>query len=264
MPLSEKELLKRDASRNIGAELLQAVKDVKAGRGTVVYSSVIDAREKSNLSQVAFAVQLGVSVRTLQGWEHAERLWLKALERFKGSVDDRELFKISLRGIVADFCLDRMGDKASKLIFKSLAGQLSKLVRTTNKMRKGHLLALQAELEKIKPKCGQGMESLPSDLNSALNAVTEISLACRRLAKSYQPTAVKYQPHTDLQNKFETFKPIARELLIARAIRDVFYSCGKRFSMSEDGFAADCFRAVMAKLGSDLTTVKNWLAKANS
>ncbi len=32
MPLDEKELLERDAKRNIGEELLQAVRDIKAGR----------------------------------------------------------------------------------------------------------------------------------------------------------------------------------------------------------------------------------------
>jgi putative transcriptional regulator len=73
MPLSERELLKRDAGRNIGAELLQAVKDVKAGRGKVAYSPVIDAREKSKLSQAEFANLLGVSIRTLQGWEQGRK-----------------------------------------------------------------------------------------------------------------------------------------------------------------------------------------------
>jgi putative transcriptional regulator len=52
MPLSEKELLERDAKRDIGAELLQSVQEMKAGLGTVVYSQVTDAREKSGLSQV--------------------------------------------------------------------------------------------------------------------------------------------------------------------------------------------------------------------
>ena len=32
MPLDEKELLERDAQRNIGEELLQAVRDIKAGK----------------------------------------------------------------------------------------------------------------------------------------------------------------------------------------------------------------------------------------
>jgi len=32
MPLDEKELLEGDAKRNIGEELLQAVRDIKAGK----------------------------------------------------------------------------------------------------------------------------------------------------------------------------------------------------------------------------------------
>ena len=32
MPLDEKELLARDAKRNIGEELLQTVRDIKAGK----------------------------------------------------------------------------------------------------------------------------------------------------------------------------------------------------------------------------------------
>jgi len=32
MPLDEKELLKRDSKRNIGEELIQSVRDIKAGR----------------------------------------------------------------------------------------------------------------------------------------------------------------------------------------------------------------------------------------
>ena len=32
MPLDDKELLKRDAKRNIGEELLQSVRDLKSGR----------------------------------------------------------------------------------------------------------------------------------------------------------------------------------------------------------------------------------------
>jgi putative transcriptional regulator len=67
--LSEKALLARDAKRNVGAELLQAVKEMKAGLGKMVYSSVTDAREKSGLSQAKFAELLGVTVRTLHSWE---------------------------------------------------------------------------------------------------------------------------------------------------------------------------------------------------
>jgi hypothetical protein len=37
MPLTEQELLERDAKRNIGEELLHAIRDVKAGRYGAVY-----------------------------------------------------------------------------------------------------------------------------------------------------------------------------------------------------------------------------------
>ncbi len=37
MPLTEKELLVRDAKRDIGAELLQSVREMKAGEGKVAY-----------------------------------------------------------------------------------------------------------------------------------------------------------------------------------------------------------------------------------
>ncbi|MDD2310393.1 MAG: hypothetical protein PHH91_12500 [Desulfuromonadaceae bacterium] len=35
MPLNEKELLERDAKRNIGEELLQVVRDLKSGRASL-------------------------------------------------------------------------------------------------------------------------------------------------------------------------------------------------------------------------------------
>jgi len=76
MKLSDKELRKRDAARDIGAEILQAVRDIKAGRGkrvTVTVSPAAAARQKSGLSQTDFARLLGVSVRTLQDWEQGRR-----------------------------------------------------------------------------------------------------------------------------------------------------------------------------------------------
>jgi putative transcriptional regulator len=77
MSLSEKELLKRDANRNIGEELLQAVRDIKAGRvgrvSTVEVSPLASARLKLGLSQSEFAKMLGVSLRTLQEWEQGRR-----------------------------------------------------------------------------------------------------------------------------------------------------------------------------------------------
>lgn len=77
MSKSEKELLERDAQRNIGEELLQAVRDIKAGRvgriSTVEVSPLASARLKLGLSQSEFAKMLGVSRRTLQEWEQGRR-----------------------------------------------------------------------------------------------------------------------------------------------------------------------------------------------
>lgn len=77
MPLDEKELLERDAKRNIGEELLQAVRDIKAGKvgrvSTVEVSPLASARQRIGLSQSEFARMIGVSLRTLQEWEQGRR-----------------------------------------------------------------------------------------------------------------------------------------------------------------------------------------------
>lgn len=83
MPLSERSTRARDAKRDIGAELLESVRDVKAGRigtvwkadasGKVTIVSAARARHASKLSQSQFAELLGVSVRTLQQWEQGRR-----------------------------------------------------------------------------------------------------------------------------------------------------------------------------------------------
>lgn len=54
MPMTEKELLARDAQRNIGEELLNAIRDVKAGQQGDSYSvepnKIVAARIKCGLS----------------------------------------------------------------------------------------------------------------------------------------------------------------------------------------------------------------------
>ncbi|MDP1733720.1 MAG: helix-turn-helix domain-containing protein [Sulfuritalea sp.] len=98
--MTEKALQARDAKRDIGAELLQSVRDLKAGRwgrkttietlpdgsvrrrielpsGKVAKDEIVtgarwallSARSHSGLSQAEFAVALGVSKRTLENWE---------------------------------------------------------------------------------------------------------------------------------------------------------------------------------------------------
>ena len=72
-PLSKSQLAAYEARRDLAAELLQSVREMKAGRVHVVTSPVIEARRKTGLSQSQFAALLGVSVRTLQGWEQGRK-----------------------------------------------------------------------------------------------------------------------------------------------------------------------------------------------
>ena len=61
--------------RDIGAEILEGVRELKAGKTGRVLNvpSVVAIRERINLSQTRFAALLGVSVRTLQDWEQGRR-----------------------------------------------------------------------------------------------------------------------------------------------------------------------------------------------
>lgn len=72
-PLTKTELEAYEAKRDLAAELLQSVREMKAGQVSVVTSPVIEARKKTGLSQSQFAALLGVSVRTLQGWEQGRK-----------------------------------------------------------------------------------------------------------------------------------------------------------------------------------------------
>ena len=77
MPRREKALLARDAKRDIGSELLQAIRDVKAGKYGAKYqvapNDIIATRMKCGLSQSQFAAALQISPRTLQQWEQGRR-----------------------------------------------------------------------------------------------------------------------------------------------------------------------------------------------
>jgi putative transcriptional regulator len=74
---ADRKLANWEKSRNIGAEILQGVRDIKAGRigrkFTVDSFAIVRARENSGLSQSQFAALLGVSIRTLQEWEQGRR-----------------------------------------------------------------------------------------------------------------------------------------------------------------------------------------------
>lgn len=75
--MSEKQLKKWEQSRAIGREILQGIRDIKAGRIGRRYTAesypIVRAREKSGLSQAKFAELLGVSIRTIQDWEQGRR-----------------------------------------------------------------------------------------------------------------------------------------------------------------------------------------------
>jgi len=75
--MTEKQLAKWEKSRNIGREIVEGIRDIKAGRVGRRYTAesypIVRAREKSSLSQSQFAALLGVSVRTLQEWEQGRR-----------------------------------------------------------------------------------------------------------------------------------------------------------------------------------------------
>lgn len=75
--MSDKTLRARDAKRDIGAELLASVREMKAGKAGHVHrvpvSAIAAARTRSGLSQQQFAQLLGVSPRTVQEWEQGRR-----------------------------------------------------------------------------------------------------------------------------------------------------------------------------------------------
>jgi putative transcriptional regulator len=72
-PLAEAQLRAYESKRDLAAELLESVQQMKAGKTNVVHTPAVEARERTGLSQSQFAALLGVSVRTLQGWEQGRK-----------------------------------------------------------------------------------------------------------------------------------------------------------------------------------------------
>lgn len=71
--MTDAELEAFEAGRDLHADLLESIRQMKAGQSTVVHSPLIAARTASGLSQSQFATLMGVSVRTLQDWEQGRR-----------------------------------------------------------------------------------------------------------------------------------------------------------------------------------------------
>jgi putative transcriptional regulator len=77
MKTRKKSLAVRDAGRDIGEELIQAMREIKAGKFgrqfEVSLNDVVKARLGTGLSQSEFAAALNISPRTLQQWEQGRR-----------------------------------------------------------------------------------------------------------------------------------------------------------------------------------------------
>lgn len=73
--LNDNQLKKFEANLDFSAELLASVEQMVAGnfaKKTIVeVPDVVEARQKTGLTQAGFAALLGVSKRTLQEWEQA-------------------------------------------------------------------------------------------------------------------------------------------------------------------------------------------------
>jgi putative transcriptional regulator len=75
--LSERELGRHEAKRDIWREVLDGIDEIKAGGGkryvVAPKTEVAKARIKAGLSQSQFAALMGVSKRTLEQWEQGRR-----------------------------------------------------------------------------------------------------------------------------------------------------------------------------------------------
>lgn len=74
---ADRKIARWERRRNVGQEILQGIRDIKAGRVgrrfTAESYAIVRARERSSLSQSQFAALLGMSVWTLQELEQRGR-----------------------------------------------------------------------------------------------------------------------------------------------------------------------------------------------
>lgn len=64
-PLTDAQLAEYERTRDFGSELLESVRQMKAGQGKVVYCAAIEARKETGLSQSRFPALPGVAEATL-------------------------------------------------------------------------------------------------------------------------------------------------------------------------------------------------------
>jgi putative transcriptional regulator len=69
-PLSDEGLREYEATRDFTSDLIQSIREMKAGLGTVVYSPTAEARRKVAMTESEFAAALDISIETLHEWEH--------------------------------------------------------------------------------------------------------------------------------------------------------------------------------------------------
>lgn len=84
MVLNARELKEFEKGRDIDAEILRAIEEMRSGVALVEHviqiPDVVAARQKTGLSQSTFAELLGISKRTLQEWEQARKTPSKAAQ----------------------------------------------------------------------------------------------------------------------------------------------------------------------------------------
>ena len=75
--LSDSDIERHEAKRDVWREVLDGIDEIKAGGGkryvVAPKTEVAKARMKTGLSQVQFAALMGVSKRTLEQWEQGRR-----------------------------------------------------------------------------------------------------------------------------------------------------------------------------------------------